>query len=201
MFTLSPCSVLYITFHVTVFPRYSVLTKLSSWSTSVRRHTLRYRVLQWKQWGASERLAICFGCISFKDKSPDLPALFVRASRLNPFVSFVPISHFTCPVSFPLLRHLIARENHTWIRIPFPCPSWASSMGNYLRKTNIVSFRCLLLSTQERMEEWCVTKRSISAAFCFRESSGGEWNPVQAGPSRTYIVVSTSPSSSILTAP
>jgi len=70
-------------------------------------------------------VAICFGCISFRDKSPGSPGLFVRASRLNPYVSVIPIaiSYLTCPGSFPLLRHLIAaRENHSWIPTPFLCP-------------------------------------------------------------------------------
>ncbi|KAN0083860.1 hypothetical protein V8E54_002948, partial [Elaphomyces granulatus] len=55
-------------------------------------------------------VAICF---AFKDKSPGLPGLFVRASRLNPYVSVIPISYFTCFGSFPLLRHLIAAGRTT----------------------------------------------------------------------------------------
>jgi hypothetical protein len=64
---------------------------------------------------------ICFGCVSFKDKSPDLPGLFVRASRLNPYVSVIPI-YFTCSGSFPFLSLTSAsyscRENHSWILTP-----------------------------------------------------------------------------------
>ncbi|KAN0069957.1 hypothetical protein V8E54_012263 [Elaphomyces granulatus] len=45
-------------------------------------------------------VAICFGCVCFKDRSPAIPMLAVRASRLNLYVfSTSPISYSTYPDS------------------------------------------------------------------------------------------------------
>ncbi|KAN0069257.1 hypothetical protein V8E54_012886 [Elaphomyces granulatus] len=39
-----------------------------------------------------ESVAICFGTISFQDRSPGLPRLSVKASRLNPYISNITVS-------------------------------------------------------------------------------------------------------------
>jgi hypothetical protein len=114
-------------------------------------------------------VAICFGCVSFKDKSPSLPGLFVRASRLNPYVCLCyPHSYFTCPGSFPLLQHLISAGRTTpGFLHPAMMNAFLDFMGvvnPQLPKTSIGSSRCPLQSTQERMEEWCRTTLSTSCS-------------------------------------